>query len=78
MIEMVKMKNYIKISDLEILSNISNEKIDLRKKDNLIDLFKLNNYSIQSCMVILFVIGVFLIITISIVTTPNPNIIFGI
>ena len=72
------MKNYIKVNDLEILNNIGNVKIDLRKKNKLIDIYSLKSYSIQSCMVILFVIGVFLIITISIATTPNPNIIFGI
>lgn len=50
---------------------------DLRKKTNVSDVLFFNNISFQSCMVILFVLAVLLFSVLSIATTPNPSVIFG-
>ncbi|MEA4957027.1 MAG: hypothetical protein VB038_04805 [Methanobrevibacter sp.] len=51
---------------------------DLRKKTNISDFLFFKNISFQSCMVILFVFVVLLFSILSIATTPNPSVIFGI
>lgn len=56
----------------------SHLKKDLRKKNNVNDIFFFNKFSIQSCMVILLVFIVLLLSILSIATSPNPSILFGI
>ncbi|MCL2688050.1 MAG: hypothetical protein FWE58_05895 [Methanobrevibacter sp.] len=51
---------------------------DLRKKTNISDVFFFNNISFQACMVILSVFVVLLFSVLSIATTPDPNVVFGI
>ncbi|MDR2967247.1 MAG: DUF3270 family protein [Methanobacteriaceae archaeon] len=53
-------------------------KNDLRKKNNISDIFFFNRISIQSCMVILFVFIVLLLSILSVTTSPNPGVIFRI
>jgi len=51
---------------------------DLRKRTNISDVLFFNNISLQSCMVILFIFAVLLFSILSIATTPNPSVMFGI
>lgn len=51
---------------------------DLRKKTSVSDVLFFNSISFQSCMVILFVFVVLLFSVLSIATTPNLSVIFGI
>ena len=50
---------------------------DLRKQTTIEDIFFFNDINFQSCMVMLFVMGVLLFTVLSIATTPNPSIVFG-
>jgi hypothetical protein len=59
-------------NNLNLRNNFKN---DLRKQNSIVDKFIFQNYSIQACMVILFVVGLLLFSIISIATTPNPNIV---
>lgn len=56
----------------------SNLKNDLRKKNNISDIFFFNKFSIQSCMVILFVFIVLLVSILSVAISPNPSVLFEI
>ncbi|KZX15047.1 hypothetical protein MBCUT_17570 [Methanobrevibacter cuticularis] len=56
----------------------NNLRNDLRKRNNVSDIFFFNRLSIQSCMVILCVFTVLLLSVLSVASTPNPSILFGI
>ena len=51
---------------------------DLRKRTSISDVIFFNNINLQSCMVILVVFTVLLFSVLSIATTPNPGVIFGV
>ncbi len=56
----------------------NDHKVDLKKKSDFFDSFNFNRYSIQACMMILFVSIILLFAVLSIATTPNPSILFGV
>ena len=53
-------------------------KNDLRKKNDVFDVFFFNRISIQSCMVILSVFIVLLFSILSVASSPNPSVLFGV
>ena len=53
-------------------------KNDLRKKNDVLDVIFFNRISIQSCMVILSVLIVLLFSILSVASSPNPSVLFGV
>jgi len=51
-------------------------KNDLRKKNQISDIFFFNRISIQSCLVILAVVMVLLLCILSVANSPNPSVLF--